>query len=626
MASSVIGALRVTLGLDSAEFTRGTKKAQVQMTGFQKSMSSLSASAASLGRGLAAGFAFAGVAGLASDAFAMASALQEAAAATGVTVEQLQRLRLAAAQNGGSAATMDAALSRLSATLGAAQTGSKQAEAAFKTLGISVNDLKGLNAGDAFALIAEKIAAMKDPTLQAAAAKQIFGKSYADLIPLLKGGTAALDEATAASKRNGEISTEDAAKLDQLADSWDMMKTRLGVGIANIIAGTARAAEAFDNFFKPVNQWAKEFDANAAQMASNAVASMQRLYTGVKTWVADKLGAVWEGVKAKVESVKKMFFGLYDAVVGHSYVPDMVDGIRDEMNRLDKVMVDPAQKATTKTAEAHRQMAADIKQTLDGLFPELAALAEYNEKLANIGKSGLDDTGKLNAKRRLFAQFETRLDPKDDMPQTVVPDNEDDLFDSAARQIEDYLDTWQDGVRKTERMNDTFTDSFADMARDVTGYFGNLVKSMKDGDFFRIVDSVLGLLQSVGNAVGGFNVGPLQFGSQSAGGGAGVPGFANGGAMRLGGFAGIDRNMLSMNGRPLARVSRGETMSISPENDTGGSGHPVTMRFDLRGAVMTDDLLRQMNGMADQAAVRGAQGGARLAKGQMQYRQSRALA
>ena len=624
MSSSVIGALRVTLGLDSAEFTRGTKQAQVQMTSFEKSMNGITNGAKNMAKGLAAGFAFAGLSALASDAFAMASALQESAAATGVTVEQLQRLRLAAAQNGGSAETMDAALSKLSATLGAAQTGSKQAVAAFKDLGISIEQLKGLNAGDAFALIASKVSQIKDPTLQAAYAKQIFGKSYADLLPLLKAGTVALDEATEASKRNGEISTADAAKLDQLADGWDMFKTRLGVGVATIIADVANAAEAFDNFFVPVNNWVKEFDANAARMASNAVASMQRLYTGVKTWLQDKLGAVYNWVQTKTAAVGQYFYDLYDKVVGHSYIPDMVDGIATEMARLGTVMVDPAEKATTKTAEAHRQMAADIKQTLDNLFPELAALADYNEKIALITKSNLDDTAKLAAKRRLFGQYKDKFEPADSPVPTVTPDNEDQVFDAAEQQIADYLDTWQAGVRKTQKMNDQFSDSFADMARDVTGYFGNLVRSIKDGDFFSIVDSVLGLLSSIGKATGGFNIGPLQFPGASGSSGS-IPGFASGGAMKLGGFGGIDRNVISMNGRPLLRASRGETLQIKPQNDAGGVGsrglRVQVIENERYWLAVQETAGRVVDGRAPSIAAAGA----RIANSQAKYRQSRAL-
>ena len=123
----------------------------------------------------------------------------------------------------------------------------------------------------------------------------------------------------------------------------------------------------------------------------------------------------------------------------------------------------------------------------------------------------------------------------------------------------------------------------------------------------------------------GFKIGELTIGNGSGGGR--IPGFASGGAMRIGGFAGIDRNILSLNGQPMARVSAGETMQIHADNDRGGGGTPVV--FDLRGAVMTEDLLRQMNQMAGAAVENAApalmQGGAALATSQMSRRAGRRL-
>ncbi len=49
-----------------------------------------------------------------------------------------------------------------------------------------------------------------------------------------------------------------------------------------------------------------------------------------------------------------------------------------------------------------------------------------------------------------------------------------------------------------------------------------------------------------------------------------LPFFANGGSMRLGGRPGVDNNLLSLNGSPMARVSAGETLDISPVG--GGPG------------------------------------------------------
>lgn len=43
-----------------------------------------------------------------------------------------------------------------------------------------------------------------------------------------------------------------------------------------------------------------------------------------------------------------------------------------------------------------------------------------------------------------------------------------------------------------------------------------------------------------------------------------LPGFATGGSMVIGGNPGVDQNLLSLNGAPLARVGYGETLSVNP--------------------------------------------------------------
>jgi hypothetical protein len=97
--------------------------------------------------------------------------------------------------------------------------------------------------------------------------------------------------------------------------------------------------------------------------------------------------------------------------------------------------------------------------------------------------------------------------------------------------------------------------------------------------------------------------------------------------MRLGGIAGVDRNLLSMNGRPLARVSAGEWLDITPANNRGGGR---VVYFDNRGAVMTEDLLNQMNGMVAsgiaKAAPHIASAGAQQALGAARRQQARSLA
>ena len=64
----------------------------------------------------------------------------------------------------------------------------------------------------------------------------------------------------------------------------------------------------------------------------------QDLYIGVKTWLTDKLGAIFDGVKAKVDAVTGFFRNMKDKIVGNSIVPDMVNGIGNEFQRMGGLM------------------------------------------------------------------------------------------------------------------------------------------------------------------------------------------------------------------------------------------------------------------------------------------------
>lgn len=114
---------------------------------------------------------------------------------------------------------------------------------------------------------------------------------------------------------------------------------------------------------------------------------------------------------------------------------------------------------------------------------------------------------------------------------------------------------------------------------------------------------------------------PLAEALAGAGGGGGgvigaiggILGFASGGSMTLGGRGGTDTNRLSLNGRPIANVSRGETLSVGSKalGGRGGGGTVVQpiIQVDARGAVMNDQfaqmILMQANRTAGQMVGAG---------------------
>lgn len=124
-----------------------------------------------------------------------------------------------------------------------------------------------------------------------------------------------------------------------------------------------------------------------------------------------------------------------------------------------------------------------------------------------------------------------------------------------------------------------------------------------------------------GGGGGGFfgsliSAGASIFGSAGGGEtGTGV-GFASGGSGTIGGRGGTDANTLSLNGKPFANVSRGETLSVGSKALRGSSGASTVInapQFNLAGAVITRELYADMERISNQSAARA---------GSTAYRQS----
>ena len=85
------------------------------------------------------------------------------------------------------------------------------------------------------------------------------------------------------------------------------------------------------------------------------VAYTQKLYEGIKAWLVDGFDRIVGWVKDKIASITGAFSAMYNAVVGHSIVPDMITGIGQEFTKLDSVMVQPV-KSATDAVIAHLQL------------------------------------------------------------------------------------------------------------------------------------------------------------------------------------------------------------------------------------------------------------------------------
>jgi len=156
-----------------------------------------------------------------------ADAAGESAAAAGISVENYTRLGYAMKFSVGGADALDGSMKFLNKSMYDAANGSKSAQSAFDSLGVSYTNADGSlrESTDVMLDVADKFSTMKDGAEKSALAMDIFGRSGEDMVPFLNQGAAGINELTAQADRLGvtlDGPTADAA--GQFNDNIDILK------------------------------------------------------------------------------------------------------------------------------------------------------------------------------------------------------------------------------------------------------------------------------------------------------------------------------------------------------------------------------------------------------------------
>ena len=167
----------------------------------------------------------AGFVALTRNALNSADAIDDLSQKVGASAENLSVLQYQAGISGG-IESLEANLTRLAVRLGDLDRGSRQATDAFGRLGLSARDFAGLDTAQAFDLIAQRLGTVQDSTRKTDIAVQIFGKTGAQLMPLLNdlAANGFANVAEAAASLGLVIDSETAAMAGQVNDSFAMIK------------------------------------------------------------------------------------------------------------------------------------------------------------------------------------------------------------------------------------------------------------------------------------------------------------------------------------------------------------------------------------------------------------------
>lgn len=295
-------------------------------------------------------------------------------------------------------ATLGKGLGKLNINLVKAAEGNDDLARKFAALGVNVKGTDGqvVAADVALKQIADRFADMPDGAQKAAAAVALFGKSGADLIPLLNEGAAAMDEFTY------KVSEDFAARSDLFNDTiteFGIKVNGFGMELTDALLPALQSIlEVFGDLFATDQDWTALFDVIKGGLRAVATA----IYATIKL-----VDVAIKNVVAYFEAVGKVLQGDFEgaADVIQTRVTNLLEQARRDFAQIQKIWTDAPSPGTGRrtggrsmgldTTDADREAAAEAKRAA----AEAKRAADEQERLEqrrrDLGQRALDMQQKL---------------------------------------------------------------------------------------------------------------------------------------------------------------------------------------------------------------------------------------
>ena len=223
--------MTLILAGDAKKMSRTMRRASGSVDTFGSKVNRIAKVAAKAMGGLALAGA-AAAAGLVADLVRTGDQFDKMSKRTGVSVEQLQRLKFAAEQSGSGIEAVEKGLKRSAKFLADAERGLSTYTGQMDELGLSVQDFQGLSPDEAFLKFSDAIGGLEDPIKRAALAQEVFGRAGNQLLPLMLEGSEGVKLLGDQMAATGNIiSTEAAANAAEFNDTLNELK-QVGLGAA----------------------------------------------------------------------------------------------------------------------------------------------------------------------------------------------------------------------------------------------------------------------------------------------------------------------------------------------------------------------------------------------------------
>ena len=248
--------LVVNLTANTGKFNKGMSRAQSRLQRFSATAKKV------MGVGLAAGAGVAavGIAGMVRQMGAL-DKTAKLAARSGFSAKTIAGMGFAAEQSGSDVASMNKAFDKFSRSMGEATEGTGAASDALGMMGLNIEDLMGMKPDQRLLAVSDAIAGLKDPSLRASAAADLFGRSGVELVNVLGMGSEGIKKFQAEADRLGlGFDAAELAKVEAANDAINRVKRSIGGMLGSMAVALAPVIEAIaDTLVDGLNMAAHAF-------------------------------------------------------------------------------------------------------------------------------------------------------------------------------------------------------------------------------------------------------------------------------------------------------------------------------------------------------------------------------
>lgn len=330
------------------------------------------------------GLSMSAITGIIRNAIDAADALDEMSGRVGVSAKELSGLQLAYKQAGMGNEAMSSSLAKLSREMSEGNVG-------LRALGVNTRNADGSLRGTTAVLldVADKFKGMEDGAAKTALAMEIFGKSGAEMVPLLNSGAEGIAEMTAMAEKLGlVIEDSTAAQAGQFNDTLEL----LGLGVQGV--GTRIAAQLLPTLTSLTGSFLESMTSGdrLARVSEILAAALKILYT-MGVGIVEVFSTVGKTLGAAMGQVLAILRGDFAAAseIGKAWKEDVTSGWAATSEAIKAAWSAEGNAAVTSAAtqmKAGGDLLAQLKAREEAAKKATAAankLAEEEKKKAQDG-------------------------------------------------------------------------------------------------------------------------------------------------------------------------------------------------------------------------------------------------